>query len=465
MKSHHQFPIGSTLIAALLLAGCGAAGHATPTPPPPTGIGASCGQAASSCNVVWSSPGNTVGAGLKGATISGGGSLSAPNRVTGNFGVVGGGESNTAGEGSTVAGGSQNTAINFDATVGGGANNIAEAEEATVAGGFKNTASQRWAAIGGGSLNVASDIHTTIAGGSGNTASFTYATVGGGTQNAASSTAAVVAGGEHNLSQGTFSSVLGGLNNTADGYMATIGGGAGNQAAGSYATVAGGFANSAAGAYSFAVGHKAEVSPDHPGTFLFADSSPFAFPSAVSNEFAVRATGGVRLVTGIDATGAALSGVRLTAGSGTWETLSDAGAKAGFAPVDEHQILDRLMQIPIDTWYYRTQASSIRHIGPTAQDFRAAFALGEDPHYISTVDADGVALASIQELYRLVQGVTPSADQARVDSLQQQLLLSNVLATVALLLAVAAIWKRAPAAASAKTPIRKPSRGGALRRR
>jgi hypothetical protein len=45
----------------------------------------------------------------------------------------------------------------------------------------------------------------------------------------------------------------------------------------------------------------------------------------------------------------------------------------------------------------------VRHIGPTAQDFYAAFGVGEDNTHISTVDADGVALAAIQGLYRIVQ--------------------------------------------------------------
>jgi hypothetical protein len=38
------------------------------------------------------------------------------------------------------------------------------------------------------------------------------------------------------------------------------------------------------------------------------------------------------------------------------------------------------------------------HIGPTAQDFHAAFGLGSDDETIGTVDADGVALAAIQGL-------------------------------------------------------------------
>ena len=38
-----------------------------------------------------------------------------------------------------------------------------------------------------------------------------------------------------------------------------------------------------------------------------------------------------------------------------------------------------------------------------AQDFHEAFGLGEDDRYISTVDAEGVAMAAIQALYQLSQ--------------------------------------------------------------
>ena len=56
------------------------------------------------------------------------------------------------------------------------------------------------------------------------------------------------------------------------------------------------------------------------------------------------------------------------------------------------------MAMPVMTWNYRTQDESIRHIGPTAQDFRAAFGLGENDKTISTIDPSGVALAAIQGL-------------------------------------------------------------------
>ncbi len=41
-------------------------------------------------------------------------------------------------------------------------------------------------------------------------------------------------------------------------------------------------------------------------------------------------------------------------------------------------------------------------MGPTAEDFQEAFGLSDGEH-ISTVDANGVALAAIQGLYQVVQ--------------------------------------------------------------
>jgi hypothetical protein len=411
---------------------------------------ARCTPQAAACSVLAGYSGNTVAAGIDGATVAGGGQLGAPNRVSGDRGTVGGGEGNTAGEGSTVAGGSGNTAVYFHATVGGGSGNLADAEEATVGGGLKNTAGSRFATVGGGSANTAGDYNATVGGGSGNLAGFQFATVGGGTLNRAVSTAAVVAGGNHNLAQGANSAILGGINNRADGDTAAIGGGAGNLAGGAYAAIPGGFANQADGDYSFAAGRSARIGPAYPGTFLFADASLFPFPALAANEFAVRATGGARFVTAVDGAGAPLAGVRLSPGSGAWESLSDAAAKGGFAPVDGRQVLEQLASLPIGTWFYRGQDPSIRHLGPTAQDFRAAFHLGQDGYYISTVDEDGVALAAIQELYRLVRqdqaGTTPlpgdPALRRQVASLERRLTLSNGLAAAALLTAVLAVGRR-----------------------
>jgi hypothetical protein len=283
-----------------------------------------------------------------------------------------------------------------------------------------------------------------VGGGSGNVAEYQFSTVGGGTQNLASNIAAAVAGGDHNQAQGPYSAVVGGLNNNAGGYMTAVLGGAGNTATGNYAVAGGGFSNSAAGDYSVALGHRAVVQPGHSGTFLFADSSFPAFSSLAANEFAIRATGGVRFVSGIDETGAPQAGVRLSAGSGSWESLSDQNSKTGFASVDGRLILERLISIPISTWRYRSQGPSIRHIGPMAQDFHRAFGVGQDDRYISNVDEEGVALAAIQELYRLVQRSSSLNQAQQIDSLEHRLALSNTLSAASFLIAMGALWKRAP---------------------
>src|SRR5207245_5606908 len=142
--------------------------------------------------------------------------------------------------------------------------------------------------------------------------------------------------------------------------------------------------------YAFAAGFRAKAG--HSGAFVWADaSSGFDFLSLQTNEFAVRATGGARFVSGVDANGVPVAGVSLPAGSGSWTTLSDRNAKTHFTPVNPRELLDRVARLPIQSWSYKSQGDSIRHIGPTAQEFHAAFTVGEDDQHIATVDADGVA--------------------------------------------------------------------------
>ncbi|MEZ4966525.1 MAG: tail fiber domain-containing protein [Saprospiraceae bacterium] len=101
---------------------------------------------------------------------------------------------------------------------------------------------------------------------------------------------------------GNFGTISGGYNNTA-GIGASVGGGELNVASGAVASIPGGSNNEAAGDYSFAAGRKAKISAAHDGAFLFSDQNNFDFNSAAANEFAARATGGVRFVTAIDGAG------------------------------------------------------------------------------------------------------------------------------------------------------------------
>ena len=62
-----------------------------------------------------------------------------------------------------------------------------------------------------------------------------------------------------------------------------------------------------------------------------------------------------------------------------------------------------LAEVPVQTWNYKSEGAAVRHIGPMAQDFYAAFHFGRDERLIGTIDADGVALAAIQELHRIMR--------------------------------------------------------------
>jgi hypothetical protein len=239
-------------------------------------------QNATSPNIIGGYSGNSVTSGVVGATIGGGGHAGFPNQVTSDFGVVGGGDHNTAS--GTVA------------TVGGGEGNTASGDHATVAGGLSNTASGAWATIGGGQNNIVSGTVATVSGGLSNIASWDSATVGGGSSNTASNFAATVGGGYGNTASGGNAAVGGGLSNTASGWYATVGGGFYNTASGYAATVPGGRDNTAQGAYSFAAGRRAKA--NHDGAFVWADSTNADFTSTAANQFAVRATGGVSFSIG-----------------------------------------------------------------------------------------------------------------------------------------------------------------------
>ncbi|MFT3838676.1 MAG: tail fiber domain-containing protein [Myxococcaceae bacterium] len=69
-------------------------------------------------------------------------------------------------------------------------------------------------------------------------------------------------------------------------------------------------------------------------------------------------------------------------------------------PVDERQLLQKVAQLPISTWSYQWQPER-RHLGPMAQDFHAAFGLGDSERTYDPRDADAVTLASLKALSQL----------------------------------------------------------------
>ena len=78
---------------------------------------------------------------------------------------------------------------------------------------------------------------------------------------------------------------------------------------------------------------------------------------------------------------------------------SSRSVKTDFREIDVIGVLQRLADLPISEWRYKSENQSDRHIGPIAEDFKAAFGLG-DGKTISTVDTSGIAFAAIQALYK-----------------------------------------------------------------
>ncbi|HQQ76836.1 MAG TPA: tail fiber domain-containing protein [Thermoanaerobaculia bacterium] len=300
-------------------------------------------------NVIAGNPENAVASGVQSATIAGGGLpapppnsgvLDGPNRVTDNYGTVGGGDGNRAGDDAGLTG---------------------DAAWATVGGGLANTAAGMWSTVGGGGRNAAG-------------------------------AAATVAGGYNSSATGYGAAIGGGTLNTASNYYSTVGGGGNNAASGWYATVPGGSNNAAAGRNSFAAGFGAKANAD--GVVLFADNTIGDFVGSNPNVFAVAFTGGIGMWT----SKSFATGCYIAAGGGSWTCTSSREEKEDFVPVDGRAVLAKVAALPISEWRYRSEASGARHLGPMAQDFRAAFGLGDRDTGIGLIDEAGIALAAIQGL-------------------------------------------------------------------
>jgi hypothetical protein len=300
---------------------------------------------------------------------------------------------------SFIGGGSLNviTGTAEFAVIGGGNENMisGSSDGSFIGGGYQNQSTGIFAFVGAGSINNVSGTYGAISGGESNTASGDFTFIGAGYGNTVSAKYAAIAGGEYNAVSGKGAYVGGGGDNTASGEGAIVDGGYNDTASGPFATIPGGYEDSAGGAYSFAAG--AYANAPQAGTFVWSDGSNGSTPltPSAAYQFVARASGGVTFWTNAGAT----VGAQLAAGSGTWASLSDRDAKTNIVPLDDATVLQKVASLPISRWSYRTE-HGVRHVGPMAQDFYAAFKVGEDDRHITSIDEDGVALAAIKALHR-----------------------------------------------------------------
>ena len=81
---------------------------------------------------------------------------------------------------------------------------------------------------------------------------------------------------------------------------------------------------------------------------------------------------------------------------GTLSQGSSRTLKEDLTPLEGGQLLDVLAGLPLYEWSYKGEQA--RHLGPTAEDFAAAFGLGANDVTLAPADMAGVALAAVKDL-------------------------------------------------------------------
>jgi len=353
-----------------------------------------------------------------GTTASGSGSMAlGENTTAGNeYAVAVGFNTAALAEGSITTG--ANTAahgINSIAVGNGSATSVTGV--ASLAGGTGSNANGA-ASLAFGAITLASGTNAVATGNltqatGNNSTAMGQASIASGTQSTAI--------GNTNTASGSFNALAMGVNSTASGFNGAVAIGYGVTASGAPSTalgngtlasganstaigvntIASGFGSTAmgqsttaSGTNSTAIGYYASANGKS-GVFVFGDKSTSTpLLAAADNQFVARAAGGTTFYSN----SALTLGVTLAANGGAWASVSDRNRKQDFRFEDGELALSKIAQMPITSWSYKSTDGSVRHLGPMAQDFRAAFGLGADSVTITTTDIDGVNLLAVQAL-------------------------------------------------------------------
>ncbi len=127
-------------------------------------------------------------------------------------------------------------------------------------------------------------------------------------------------------------------------------------------------------------------------------------------------TGNLNMIkSGTGVTAFALEGNGHLTIANTISQNSDRNSKTAIVEVNPDDVLAKVANLPISEWTYKSDDPSVRHLGPMAQDFSAAFGLGHNNHSIDLTDMAGVSLAAVQALNKQV-----SDKDAEIAKLQEQ---------------------------------------------
>ncbi len=384
--------------------------------------------------------------GLYSTAFGSGTTASAINTVAFGRGTTASGNVATAFGSNTIASGDNSTAMGANASTNSKFGAFVYGDGSSPSNLTANTANEfAVRASGGFRFRTAPDLSTgcdIVAAG----LTCTGATALGNTTTASGVSSAAF--GKFTVASGLASTAMGsntyarGENSTAMGEGSLASGvlstamGAGTVASGLVSTAMGSY-TTASGMWSTAIGNSASTNSQE-GSFVYGDASKgFLTPllAVVPNQFAVRAqnfwfgtNNGVTATAGRfleTSTGAYLSS------GGAWTNSSDVNRKHLFERTSGEDVLSRLAAMPVQQWGYKAEDASVRHLGPTAQDFYAAFHLGAGETAIATVDADGVSLLAIQALEVRTRDLQTENGRLRAENARQSARLDGLAAAVA----------------------------------
>lgn len=422
-------------------------------------------SASASYGLVGGGSNNVVSASY--GVIAGGSS----NAVSASFGVVAGGQSNrVTGIYGTVGGGQSNSASASHAAVLGGIGNAATGIRAVVVGGGSNSASGDNSIAGGINSRVNTGSTGGMALGSSNTVNanagpsfalgFSNTTGGGGTLTRSGVASGVVGGANTAVGRSTYAFGFTNLLDSENLELVTTGGR--NSVSAQQFGIVSGFSNSVTvsdltlpsnNPVVMGVANRV-VAGDQPVVYGYANivsqgtgSSTYTPPVgviAIGNSNTVQATDGVALGKGAlvlpDHTGAMVistgqvvpsnaplsftsvfdggyqlyssnnlvNGVKLAAGQGSWSTLCAAETKDLLGRVKPSLGLRGIRRVPVHQFRYKADTGHTLHIGPTANDFHAAFSglrPQRDPQRIETLELDSALLLAVQALDKRVRSL------------------------------------------------------------
>jgi hypothetical protein len=241
------------------------------------------------------------------------------------------------------------------------------------------------------------------------------------------STTNAVAIGQYNQSTGLASMAFG-TSVTAGGTNA-MAFGLQNTASG-ISSLAMGYLNIASGNYSTAMGHRMNTN-NQAGAFMIGDSDPLGqgtTGAGAADQFVARFRNGYYLMTSGTVT---RTGAVIGAGQNAWSAISDSTRKERFLSMNHADVLRKINAMKLSSWNYKGQRE-IRHYGPMAQDFYAAFGhdalgpIGCDT-LINSHDFAGVTFAGVQALIRENAALKTELAQTKADFENRLVLLERAM--------------------------------------